>query len=520
MAALFTPAERQFLTATADLAYTNPFLPERYEREKQALGPDYKADDIVWSSSVSDPDARPHNIIALERRLTETLRDKPDRLRQLRTRPSDEDLRIYEDSVRLLIYQHCHDEFVQTRGPRMPYYRRYLGEIGRYFAIEGFGFETLAQPEHVFACFHQIHRAFHAIFDRIIGSSMPAAKLRASVWQSVFTHDMRLWSRTLYRRMGDFPTLITGPSGTGKEIVARAIAESRYVPFNPTRQEFTGLDEPTFFPVNLAALSPTLIESELFGHRRGAFTGAVTDRKGYLEACPPTGSVFLDEIGELDAAVQVKLLRVIETRRFSPVGDTGLHEFGGKLVAATNRDLTAEIAQMRFREDLYYRLCADLIRTPSLKEQLDDSPAILRDLVLYMLRRTVGADAEGCLPEVERWIATHLPRDYPWPGNYRELEQCVRNVIIRRSYEPLRPATAPADPELDAVWNGRWTADQVLTWYTERVYRSAGTYEEAARRLGLDRRTVKAKVDAVRSSRAAPDSTFGRAKRSAVPSTS
>ena len=139
--------------------------------------------------------------------------------------------------------------------------------------------------------------------------------------------------------MGDFPTLITGPSGTGKELIARAIAGARYVPFDPERMEFADAPGESFLPINIAALSPTLIESELFGHRRGSFTGAIGDRKGWLEACPPSGSVFLDELGEMDLAIQVKLLRVIETRRFSAVGDTAAREFHGKLIAATNREL-------------------------------------------------------------------------------------------------------------------------------------------------------------------------------------
>ena len=108
------------------------------------------------------------------------------------------------------------------------------------------------------------------------------------------------------------PTLVTGPSGTGKELVARAIALSRYIPFDATARAFAERPEESFFPLNLSALSPTLIESELFGHRRGAFTGAVGDRAGYLEACPPLGTVFLDEIGEVEGAIQVKLLRVLD----------------------------------------------------------------------------------------------------------------------------------------------------------------------------------------------------------------
>src|SRR5262249_30706093 len=164
-----------------------------------------------------------------------------------------------------------------------------------------------------------------------------------------------------------------GPSGTGKELAARAIAQSRYVPFDSRRLVFADEGAVSFFPINISALSPTLVESELFGHRRGSFTGAIADRKGWLETCPPPGSVFLDELGDLDPAIQVKLLRVIETRSFHPVGDTASRQFQGKLIAATNRDLAADIRKGRFREDLYYRLCSDQIATPALAEQVGGS---------------------------------------------------------------------------------------------------------------------------------------------------
>ncbi len=120
--------------------------------------------------------------------------------------------------------------------------------------------------------------------------------------------------------------------------------------------------------------------------------------------------MFLDELGEMDLAIQVKLLRVIETRKFSAVGDTVPRDFHGKLIAATNRDLPAEIRAGRFREDLYYRLCADLIQTPSLADQIRDSPLVLRELVHYMTLRTVGDEAERCLPEIEEWIANEFAR--------------------------------------------------------------------------------------------------------------
>lgn len=488
---LLADNERKLLTAVSQLAYANPFLPERTELERTALGRDYVAGGPVWSASVTDPDAPVPNIDRLQARLTHMIEGIAKRSGQF-AEAAAEDLAIYEEAVHYLLYQRYYTDFVAARN--WTFYEKFAADWSALLPDPAL-FETAREAPHFFACFRQVQRAFHHIFFNIIGNSMPAAMLRASAWQSVFTHDPRRYRRTLYKRMGDFPTLITGPSGTGKELVARAIAGSRYVPFDEARCRFQDPPGEAFVAINLAALSPMLIESELFGHRRGAFTGAIGDRKGWLDACPAAGSVFLDELGEMDLSIQVKLLRVIETRKFSAVGDTALREFHGKLIAATNRDLTVEIRAGRFREDLYYRLCADLVRTPSLREQIDDSPAVLTDLLLFMVKRVVGDEAEQSLAEVEDWVRNHMPADYAWPGNYRELEQCVRNVIIRRSYRPMEDKqTSSGDPFLQKFHNGELTADELITHYATRVYRQTGTYEETARRLGLDRRTVKAKV--------------------------
>ncbi len=492
--ALFKPSEARFLEAVARLAYCNHFLPERVEHEKAALGAHFVAGEAVWSASVADPDLIRPNVVRISERLQPVVNNVRERL----TRAADanpRELGIYEGCVHYLLYQRFHARFASAHG-NWSFYRNFIADWNHYLQIPGKQFETALEPVHVFACFRQIQKAFNSIFDNIIGSSMPAARLRASVWQSIFTHDMRRFRRTMYRKMADFPTLVTGPSGTGKELVARAIAQSRYVPFDAAALRFADEQADVFLPINIAALSPTLIESELFGHRRGAFTGAIADRKGWLETCPSLGSVFLDELGEMELSIQVKLLRVIETRRFSPVGDTALREFRGKLIAATNRALPVEIRERRFREDLYYRLCADLIETPSLADQIEDSPENFQELLLYMTRRAVGEEAADMLPEVEQWIKTHLPPDYHWPGNYRELEQCVRNIVIRRSYRPIE-REQPGDSSERFFENfraGRLKMPEVVSHYVAQVYRQSGSYEEAARRLKLDRRTVKAKV--------------------------
>jgi DNA-binding NtrC family response regulator len=489
----FSSRDRHLLASVAGLGYANPFLPERIAFEKSALGREFQPAGPVWSVSVTDPHAVPPNVTAIYTKLNARI----ETMRQALVSASDVDpaeLAIYEESVHYLLFQRYYSDFGALRR-RTPFYREFLEDWTRLLHLPGKRFESSAEPAHVFACFRQIHRAFRHIYDNIIGNSMPAARLRASIWQSIFTQDMRRYRRTMYRKLGEFPTLITGPSGTGKELIARAIAGSRYVPFDPARMEFADPKAETFLPINIAALSPALVESELFGHRRGSFTGAISDRKGWLEICPLSGCVFLDELAEMDLAIEVKLLRVIETRSFSPVGDTAVREFLGKLIAATNRDLPSEIRAGRFREDLYYRLCADRIHTPSLADQIQDTPGVLHELLHYMVARTVGEEAERCLPEVEVWIATNLPAGYLWPGNYRELEQCVRNIIIRRTYRPLEHSVAQEDEWINKFRAGEFTADALLSRYAAEVYRLTGSYEEAARRMALDRRTVKAKVE-------------------------
>lgn len=500
---IFDNRERRFLEAAANLGYCNPFLVERVELERAALGREFVDGGPIWSPSVSEPDLARPNIIRLHQKLPRAIEAAREKLRA-GIDVTDQEVTIYEECVHTMLYQRYYDRFVQANRSYR-FYRAFLDDWNRLCHIPNKQIKSALDPAHVFACFRQIQRAFGLIYDNIIGNSMAAARLRASIWQSIFTHDMRRYRRILYRKMGDFPTLITGPSGTGKELIARAIAGSRYVPFDPERMDFLDAQGESFLPINIAALSPTLIESELFGHRRGSFTGAVGDRKGWLESCPPSGSVFLDELGEMDLALQVKLLRVIETRKFSAVGDTAIRDFRGKLMAATNRDLPAEIHSGRFREDLYYRLCADLIRTPSLADQTRDSPGALHELIHYMTLRTVGEEAAQCLPEVEDWIRAHLPLDYSWPGNYRELEQCVRNVIIRRSYQPITNSQPTSEDVFSSRYrSGEATADEVLSHYAAHMYRLTGSFEVAARRLQLDRRTVKKKVESYLAAHARP----------------
>ncbi len=508
--ALVTPEERTLLRAVSTLAYCNPFSPERIDAERAVLGADFVAGEPVWSMRVDAPHAARINNTRVAERAEHETRKIRERLTKSPV-ATEQDLLLYEDAVLVILFDRYQSRFydaivqalIQKRGtPRWGFYAEFVRDWEHFFQIPQVTMPVLYDAPHLFACFFQVRRAFHHIIESIIGSSMAAARLRASVWQSIFTHDMRRYRRTLYDRLGDFTTLIRGPSGTGKELVASAIGLSRYIPFDPKAQTFSEDFASSFYALNLSALPSTLVESELFGHRRGAFTGALHDRRGWLEVCPPLGAVFLDEIGDLDAAIQVKLLRVLQTRTFQALGDTAERQFHGKLIAATNRDLAQAIQSGQFREDFYYRLCSDLVTTPSLHEQLQESPEGLRELLIFIARRVVGEDAEALAEEVEHWIVQHLGRAYPWPGNIRELEQCLRNVLVRKEYQPTQTRSVTVQEDLSqAMTTGALTADELLRRYCALVYAQTGSYEETARRLQIDRRTVKSKVDAERLTR-------------------
>jgi transcriptional regulator with GAF, ATPase, and Fis domain len=205
--------------------------------------------------------------------------------------------------------------------------------------------------------------------------------------------------------------LITGESGTGKELVARAI-----------HRESSLRDKP-FIKVNCAAISPELIESELFGHERGAFTGAAARKKGLFELADG-GTIFLDEIGDMSLSAQAKVLRVLQSGELSRVGSETSLKVDVRVLAATNRDLPAAVASGQFREDLYFRLAVVPLRTPPLRERAQDIPLLCKSFVAHIAREN-GLHEKPITPE-----AIEVLSGYAWPGNVRELRNVIERLVI------------------------------------------------------------------------------------------
>lgn len=313
----------------------------------------------------------------------------------------------------------------------------------------------------------EVHKEYS--FHQILGKSKPM--------QQVFD---------LIRRVADSPTnvLITGESGTGKELVAKAIH------YNSERR-----DAP-FVPVNCAAIPEALLESELFGHMKGAFTDAKGDKRGLFEEAQK-GTLFLDEISELPLMLQAKILRAIQEREIRRVGATKSMPVDVRIIAATNLHLAEEVKAKRFREDLYYRLNVIEIHLPPLRERREDIPM----LVQSFLKKCADASHKNLRGMNETALA--LLMDYPWPGNVRELENVIERAVTLARGEQIQAEDLP--PSIQGSRGDRKVIDDA----TERIMplgdvekeyilrildKTGGNKYQAAQALGIDRKTLYRKL--------------------------
>jgi DNA-binding NtrC family response regulator len=286
-----------------------------------------------------------------------------------------------------------------------------------------------------------------------------------------------VYKQIAHAAAADAPVLIIGESGTGKELVARAIHQHGNRASRP------------FVPINCGALTETLLESELFGHVKGSFTGAVSDNKGVFQTAH-TGTVFLDEVGEMSPALQVKLLRVLQEGEVRSVGSSRPAKVDVRIVAATNVDVEKAVADGKFRQDLYYRLGVVVINLPPLRERREDIPLLVE-------RFMHGASAKaGKHVEISKEALEALST-YHWPGNVRELENLIeRLVVFNRSrviqVSDLPPIVTPRSPALEKrLFDDLPSLEEIERRYLLHVMEQVGgNRTRAAEVMGIDRRTL------------------------------
>ena len=481
-----SPGDRAFFERVATSAFTNPFGDERGLADRQAVGMEHAASfDEVLSQLLAE--------------LAKRLASLAPGGRVDRPRYAEADWTLMTTGILFLVFHQAvarldtliHEQIAAGDGIcDSPFAGELFGTLCRY----GFTREEAAQ---YVAIFYQLRRAFFFINHSLTGGSPCMKQLRKRLWDNIFTHDVRWYARCFWSRMEDFSTLLLGATGTGKGAAAFALGRSGFIPFRPDKRNFSESFTRAFVPINLSQYPEPLIESELFGHRKGAFTGAMEKHDGVFARCSPHGAIFLDEIGDVTEPIQIKLLQILQQRTFSPVGAHETLRFEGRVIAATNKPLDRLRREGTFRDDFYYRLCSDQIEVPTLCRRIQESPSELETLVTHILKRMSGDEHGALTDQVLTALERGVGRGYTWPGNVRELEQAVRRILLTGSYAgDSAAAHGTGDDITDLMARGDLTVKDLTAAYCRQLFARYGRYDEVARRTGLDWRTAKKYIEA------------------------
>lgn len=473
----------EFFKMVSAAAFSNPFSEKRVAIDRRIVGAD---ETVNWHATLEP----------LLSKLDENLQRLQKAGDLVIDREGGEEVRAVMVSILFQIFHRYMDRFDRLieeqikagdDSLRAPFAFQCLEDLRNY----GFGREEACRYVGIF---YQIRRAYYFISKGLVGESPCMKGLRARLWDNIFTHEIGWYETCLWDRMEDFSTLLLGETGAGKGAAAAAIGRSGFIPYSPNAQKFEESFTRAFVSINLSQYPESLIESELFGHRKGAFTGAIEKHEGIFARCSPCGAIFLDEIGDVSIPVQIKLLQVLQERTFSPVGSHERLRFKGRVIAATNKSIDQLRRNGTFRDDFYYRLCSDIITVPPLRQRIREMPSELNLLASHLLERICGGDLK--LPVLEN-LKESVDRNYAWPGNVRELEQAIRRIMITGGYPgDTALETDGRDALDDALEAGNLTARELVEKYCRDLYATYGNYGEVARRTGLDWRTVKKNVGA------------------------
>jgi len=474
--------ERDFFTLVSRAAFANPFSEERSEIDLQISG---------MYTSASDEELIQKVLHEVTIRISQLEQDDMADINCY----SGEDRNMIEKVFLFILFYRFKDQFDQLIAAqieagdapvKIPFYNEAFMEGSK----RGFNEDLFRR---YFSLGFQIRRAYFFIDRSMIGNSACMKALRASLWNNIFTHNIELYNRYLLNRMEDFSTLLLGETGTGKGTAALAIGRSGFIPLDRRRKSFEESFTRSFISINLSQFPETLIESALFGHKKGAFTGAIDDYQGVFERCSPYGAILLDEIGEVSKPIQIKLLQVLQERVFNPVGSQKKSRFNGRVIAATNRPVKEIRDKGLFRDDFYYRLSSDVIVIPPLRQRISEDPHELDVLLEKTIEWLIGKPSPELCKLAYDVIEKQLGQNYSWPGNVRELEQCVRRIMLKGMYTGEK-----GSDELDlcrylvgGLEQGDIDAFRLISGYCYLLYQRHRTFEEVARRTGLDRRTVK-----------------------------
>ncbi len=491
-----TSEERHFFSLVRDASLANPFSKDRNDADLKISG--------LFNGT-------PKAVI-----LEKTIEEVRKWLESLKL-DGRADLRKYKDPDKTILkaaflfdffhtYHHQFDTLIEemvgnasninNQKVKVPFARKAISELWEK------GFDHGEAVHFLSMCF-QLRRAYFFINKNLVGESQCMTRFREVLWNNVFTSDLAFYTQELWNKMEDFSTLIIGETGSGKGTAANAIGRSGYIPFNEKEMCFEENFTRSFVELNISQFPKNLIESELFGHQKGSFTGAVDDHKGVFARCSPYGAIFLDEIGEVSVPIQIKLLKVLEERAFSPVGSRKVHRFKGRIITATNRSFAELKNPAILRKDLYYRLCSDIIVVPPLWQRIRENPKELDHLLENRVTHMIGSVKTETIAMLRRTLNEKLGRHYVWPGNVRELEQYVRRILLNRKgnviHEFENLATSAPDAALTSlaapISRGEIKAQDLVRAYCYELFQKFNVIGEVARRTGLDRRTVKKYCD-------------------------